>query len=109
MLYREIIAVCSQIHTKHINTAVWAERGIFICIYKIAKRDCKVHHVCVCVCVCVLPFACNNSTPTGRLFMKFDIYEFFEKSVDNIPRIKIKWPVFYPPPPPAFDWSTQHR
>ena len=24
MLYREIIAVCSQIHTKHINT-VWAE------------------------------------------------------------------------------------
>jgi hypothetical protein len=28
MLYREIIAVCSQIHTKHINTAVWAELGI---------------------------------------------------------------------------------
>ena len=27
MLYREIIAVCSQIHTKHIN-AVWAERRI---------------------------------------------------------------------------------
>jgi len=29
MLYREIIAVCSQIHTKHINTAVWAERRLF--------------------------------------------------------------------------------
>jgi len=29
MLYREIIAVCSQSHTKHINTAVWAERRIF--------------------------------------------------------------------------------
>ena len=28
MLYREIIAVCSQIHTKHINT-VWAERTVF--------------------------------------------------------------------------------
>ena len=28
MMYREIIAVCSQIHTKHINTAVWAERRI---------------------------------------------------------------------------------
>ena len=28
MLYREIIAVCSEIHTKHINTVVWAERGI---------------------------------------------------------------------------------
>jgi len=24
MLYREIIAVCSEIHTEHINTAVWA-------------------------------------------------------------------------------------
>ena len=22
------MAVCSEIHTKHINTAVWAERGI---------------------------------------------------------------------------------
>jgi len=31
MLYREIIAVCSQTYTKHINT---------VC-------------VCVCVCVCV--------------------------------------------------------
>jgi len=30
MMYREIIAVCSQIHTKHINT-LWAERRI---IYK---------------------------------------------------------------------------
>ena len=25
MAYSEIIAVCSEIHTKHINTAVWAE------------------------------------------------------------------------------------
>ena len=31
MLYREIIAVCSEIHTKHINTAVWAERRIAEC------------------------------------------------------------------------------
>ena len=29
MLYREIIAVCSEIHTEHINTAVWAERKSF--------------------------------------------------------------------------------
>ena len=28
MLYEEIIAVCSETHTKHINTAVWAERRI---------------------------------------------------------------------------------
>jgi len=31
MVYREITAVCSQIHTKHINTAVWAERRIVEC------------------------------------------------------------------------------
>jgi len=31
MLYREIMDVCSQIHTKHINTAVRAEsRFLFI-------------------------------------------------------------------------------
>jgi len=30
MLYKEIIAVCSQINTKHINT-VWAERKIVEC------------------------------------------------------------------------------
>ena len=30
MLYREIIAVCSEIHTKHINTAVWAERRMCV-------------------------------------------------------------------------------
>ena len=31
VLYREIMAICSEIHTKHINTAVWAERGIVEC------------------------------------------------------------------------------
>ena len=30
MLYREIIAVCSEIDTKHINT-VWTERRIVEC------------------------------------------------------------------------------
>ena len=29
MLYREIIPVCSQIKTKHINT-VWAERRVLL-------------------------------------------------------------------------------
>jgi hypothetical protein len=36
MQYREIIAVCSEIHTKHINTAVWAERII-------SGRTCRDH------------------------------------------------------------------
>ena len=31
MLYREIMAVCSEIHTKHINTVCGAERGIVEC------------------------------------------------------------------------------
>jgi len=31
MLYGEIIAACSEIHTKHINSAVWAERGAVEC------------------------------------------------------------------------------
>jgi len=30
MMYREIIAVCSEIHTKHINI-LWAERRIAEC------------------------------------------------------------------------------
>ena len=32
MLYREIIAVCSEIHTKHINTAVWVEPSLFFSV-----------------------------------------------------------------------------
>jgi len=31
MLCREILAVCSEIYTKHVITAVWAERGIVKC------------------------------------------------------------------------------
>jgi hypothetical protein len=31
MLYREIMAVCSEIHTKQLNTAVLAECGIVEC------------------------------------------------------------------------------
>jgi hypothetical protein len=30
MLYRKIIAVCTEIHTKHTN-ALWAERGVVEC------------------------------------------------------------------------------
>jgi len=36
MLYREIIAVCSEIHTKHINTAVWT--NLELLHFKLAVR-----------------------------------------------------------------------
>jgi len=31
MLYKEAIAVCSQIHTKHIDPTVWADRRFVEC------------------------------------------------------------------------------
>jgi hypothetical protein len=36
MLYREIIAVCSEIHVEHKYT-VWAKRTVFTSVRKIAK------------------------------------------------------------------------
>ena len=42
-------------------------------VREIARSD-WLRHVC--------PSACNNSAPTGRIFMKFDIWIFFE----NLPR-----------------------
>jgi hypothetical protein len=41
------------------------EWGVFRRVRKIAKTS-------------VRPSACNNSAPTGRIFMKFDIWVFFE-------------------------------
>ena len=42
MLYREISAVCSQIHTKHINT-LWAEhRMLKLAVHKVHLRLLKV-------------------------------------------------------------------
>ena len=38
MLCREIIAVCSQIHTKHINT-LWAERRIIYTYIQFVPRS----------------------------------------------------------------------
>jgi hypothetical protein len=43
MLYREIIAVCSEIHTKHINT-LWGQNVEFVnllnlVVYKVRTRS----------------------------------------------------------------------
>jgi len=48
MLYREVIAVCSEIHTEHINTACGAERGIVEC-YRIKniQEDCNKENILI--------------------------------------------------------------
>jgi len=38
MLYRETIGIYSQIHKKHINTAVWAERKILLVLNLIGHK-----------------------------------------------------------------------
>ena len=38
----------------------------------------------MCVCLSVRPFEWNNSAPTGRIFMKFDIWRVFQNSVEKI-------------------------
>jgi len=45
MLYREIIAVCSQIHTKHINTP---------CGQNVELLNVKLWCMYICVCSCML-------------------------------------------------------
>jgi hypothetical protein len=38
----------------------------------------------ICFVMSVRPPACNNSAPTGRIFIKFDILNIFRKSVEKI-------------------------
>jgi hypothetical protein len=45
-------------------------RSVFRRVYKIAKNDYLFRRVC--------PFACNNSAPTGGIFMKFGIWAFLK-------------------------------
>jgi len=73
MLYREIMAVCSEIYTKHINIAVWAERRIFRRLHKISE---KTNSFVMSVCP-----STYNSAPTGRIYTKFDIY--FSKNLQR--------------------------
>jgi len=66
---------------------------LFRRVRKIAKSDNQLRHVCLSVCLS----ARNNSDPTGRIFMKFDIWVIFEKSVKNSSFVKIwqEQPVLY--------------
>ena len=49
----------------------------FRSVRKTAESDNKLRQVCLSISV--RPPALNNSVPTGRIFMKFDIWVFFEK------------------------------
>jgi hypothetical protein len=79
MLYREIIAVCSQIHTKHINT---------LCGQNVECRTYRaVNTLRLSFCLPARPSSRNNSAPIARIFMKFCMWAFFE----NLSR-KCKFP-----------------
>jgi hypothetical protein len=47
---------------------------------KIAKSEYYLNHVCPSVCLSTW----NNSAPTERIFMKFDILVFFEKTLQMV-------------------------
>jgi len=50
MLYREIIAVCSQIHTKHINTLCGQNVELVNPVPEFAKSGCWLLRVFLSVC-----------------------------------------------------------
>ena len=63
MLYREIMAVCSEIHTKHINTAVWGRRHGSALIGDLCNNETAAR---VCVCVYVFVRACVYTHAHGK-------------------------------------------
>ena len=79
MLYREIIAVYSEIHTKHINTLCRQNVEYLGAFYECEKRLLASSRLSVC------PSDWKYWAPTGRIFMKFDIWVIFE----NMPRTSI--------------------
>jgi hypothetical protein len=75
MLYREIIAVCSEIHTKHVNT-LCGQNVEFLGAFA------KLRRATVSVAVSVRPHE-TIRLPLDEFLMKFDICLFFEKPVDK--------------------------
>jgi len=43
----------------------------------------------MCICLSVRPSEWNNSAPTGRIFMKFDIWSFLENLLRKVKCITI--------------------
>ena len=65
MPFKKIIAVCSQIHTKDINTLCGQNIQFLGVFAKLRKANSFAMSIGLS--------ARNNSAPTGRISMKFDI------------------------------------
>ena len=74
MLYRELIAVCSQIHTKHINKLCGQNVELLGAFAKLRKKTTIIS--VMSVRLSLYPPAWNHSAPTGQIFMKFDTWVF---------------------------------
>ena len=72
----KIIIVCSQIHTKDINTLCGKNVQFLGAFAKFRKANNSF-------VMSIPPFAWNNWAPTGRILMKFGISVFFENLSTN--------------------------
>ena len=82
MLYREIIAVCSEIHTKHTNT-VCGQNVQFLGVFAKFRKKATIISV-MSVRLSLYPSTRNHSAPTGQIFMKFDTWIFLENPPKKI-------------------------
>jgi hypothetical protein len=85
MLYREIIAVCSQIHTKHINTL--CGQNVELLNVKLAVHP-SFHILQLVVCLILND---NEAIPAGRR-KHYDLCNTFRRGNQ-----KIMFPILLPP------------
>jgi len=76
MLYREIIAVCSEIYTKHCVGRTWS---FLFARVRINNEKRPVASSCL---ACRLS-ACIIVAVTGRIFVKLDLVDFYETLAMN--------------------------
>jgi hypothetical protein len=105
MLYREIIAACSQIHTKHINT-LCGQNVEFLGVFASLKMRLLIRNVRLSVHL----FAMYQSSSHWTDFHKFDTGKFYE-IVQNLIKIgqKISGIVTWRPKEAVLLPSTQTR
>jgi hypothetical protein len=81
MLCRELIAVCSETHTK--NTNILSMLNV-----ELSGAFAKLRKATIWFVMSFRPSAWKNSDTTGRIFMKFDISVFCERLSR---KFKIQW------------------